>query len=228
MKKVMLVVSVVSLVIFGLTQDSILWSFRLFLDEPIVHNVEKGEYLSQLSIKYYGTPDYWKELALINRAPNPNLVHPNENIIIPDLESIKQLHKAKTITKVNKLVRNLENVMIHPKKVEKVKKATPGPQEKAQPVIQKQTQKEESKLMLSTSNIEPESSSIMPIVLLIILGFLIVGGIVYWIFKRGKERFGETDFQTQSEEEFEPIEQMEEERPFENKSKKILEDALAN
>ena len=111
MRQFIVIIAVMALVIGGFTQDNFLWSFRLFQEEPVIHQINQGEYLSQLSQKYYGTTDYWKELALINRAPKPDLVYPNEKILIPDIEKMRTLKRAKTISDVNKLVAEMEKTL---------------------------------------------------------------------------------------------------------------------
>lgn len=227
MKKFLLVVLIISGVIGGLTQDSILWSYRLFLDQPIIHNLEKGEYLSQLSIKYYGSPDYWRALALINRAPNPDLVHPKESIIIPDLESVKKLNKARTITEVNKLVGDLEYIMSQ-SDVQQELEVAPIPQKQIQPVIEEKIKQPEESQIISTPYVEPKSSSMMPVVFFIIVGLVIGGGIAYWIIKRRKVEYDEREFESESEQEFKTIEEIETDKPFENRHKKTLEEALAS
>jgi len=77
---------------------------RLFLDEPRVHKIEKGEYLSKLAKQYYGDPQRWRELALINRAPNPDHIEVGEEILVPAANAIVEISRARTLTKVNALV----------------------------------------------------------------------------------------------------------------------------
>lgn len=99
--------------IFVLASHSeMLWSNRLFLDEPRIHKIQKGEYLSQLAKRYYGDAQRWRELALVNRAPNPNLVLPGEEILVPAVGPVNELTRARTITKVKSLVGEQERFAV--------------------------------------------------------------------------------------------------------------------
>ncbi|MBN1997355.1 LysM peptidoglycan-binding domain-containing protein [candidate division KSB1 bacterium] len=110
MRKALFFIFVTGVIVLGYyAEDQFLWCTRLFSNDPNVHTVQKGEYFSKLSQHYYGTAEYWKELALVNRAPNSNLVFPGEKIIIPGVEAIKKLHKTQSLTVVNDIVNGQEN-----------------------------------------------------------------------------------------------------------------------
>jgi len=99
--------------IFALaSQGELLWSSRLLLDESRVHKVQKGESLSLLAKRYYGDPQRWRELALLNRAPNPNLVLPGEDVLVPAVGSINEMSRVKTITKFNSLANEQERLAV--------------------------------------------------------------------------------------------------------------------
>ncbi len=87
-----------------MVHDSTLLSRLRWLEAPQMHKVQKGESLSKLAKAYYGEVDYWRELALVNRAPNPNHIEPEEEILLPAASVIANLRKARTITSVNTLV----------------------------------------------------------------------------------------------------------------------------
>lgn len=111
MKKKMLILLVVVLLVVGYTHDQFLWCTKLFSSDPQTHKIEKGEYLSAIAKKYYGNPDYWKELALINRSPNSNLVFPGEEIIVPRLSVIKEIRRTRWMSKVNSLISSENNIL---------------------------------------------------------------------------------------------------------------------
>lgn len=95
---------IVGFVIMLVYPDALVWCKRLILDEPTVHQVNAGEYLSKISQQYYGDAKYWRELALVNRAPDSDLIFPGEEIFIPAIEVIMQLHQARSLSRVNSLV----------------------------------------------------------------------------------------------------------------------------
>jgi nucleoid-associated protein YgaU len=51
-----------------------------------IHVVEKGETLSGISAKYYGSPRYWQKILTANRASlnDPNRLLPGSRLIIPE------------------------------------------------------------------------------------------------------------------------------------------------
>ncbi len=104
MKKLLFAVGVVALALVLLAQQDMLWSRLQFLDAPRVYVIQKGESLSKLAQEHYGDTDYWRELALVNRAPAPNHIQPGEEILLPAANVIQELRRARTISRVNDLV----------------------------------------------------------------------------------------------------------------------------
>ncbi len=97
---IVLFLAVISLLAFA-APDAIKYAF---VQEPIVHQVLQGEYLSKISLQYYGTAKYWHELALINRAPDSDMVYPGETVLIPSQAVMEKLHRAHSLSRVNTLV----------------------------------------------------------------------------------------------------------------------------
>ncbi len=104
MKKLVFAVGVIALVLIALAQQDVLWSRLQFLDAPQVYVIQKGESLSKLAQEHYGDTDYWRELALVNRAPKPNHVQPGEEVLLPAANVIQELRRARTISRVNDLI----------------------------------------------------------------------------------------------------------------------------
>lgn len=105
MKKLFLTLFFAAAIFLIGSHGEMLWGNRLFLDEPRVHKIEKGEYLSKIAKQYYGDPQRWRELALINRAPNPNHVEVGEEILVPAANKVQELRRAHTLTQVNTVVK---------------------------------------------------------------------------------------------------------------------------
>lgn len=85
---------------------------RKFLDQPRIHVVKDGEYFSQLAQDYYGNPDYWRALALINRAPRVDRIYPGEHVILPDAGTIAAIARSQRMTEVNELVANQQAMAV--------------------------------------------------------------------------------------------------------------------
>lgn len=97
--------------VIGLTNDQIAWCERLILGEPTTHIIQDGEYLSVIAKQYYGDASYWRELALVNRAPNSNLVFPGEEIIVPKKSVIEQIKRSRRLSQVNQFVKGEEDIL---------------------------------------------------------------------------------------------------------------------
>jgi LysM repeat protein len=111
MKKVIFVLLVIALLIVGYSHDQFVWCKKLLFGDPTTHVIQKGEYLSAIAKQYYGRADYWRELALVNRAPDSDLIHPGEEIIVPSLNVIKEIRRTRWLSKVNSYVKNEEDII---------------------------------------------------------------------------------------------------------------------
>jgi len=111
MKKFMVILILIALFIAGYAYDQFGWCKKLLFGEPTTHVIQRGEYLSKIAKKYYGRADYWRELSLVNRAPNSNLVFPGEEIIIPSLDVIKEIRRTRMLSKVNAYIKNEEDII---------------------------------------------------------------------------------------------------------------------
>jgi hypothetical protein len=114
MKKIFLTLFFAAGIFVLWSHGEMVWSNRRFLDEPRVHKIEKGEYLSRLAQQYYGDPQRWRELALVNRAPNPNHVEVGEEILVPAASVVAEIGRAHTLTKVNALVNDQKKLVREP------------------------------------------------------------------------------------------------------------------
>lgn len=56
-----------------------------------LHSVVKGESLSKISTKYYGTTDLWIALAKTNNIKNASLIYPGQVLTIPTKEDALSL-----------------------------------------------------------------------------------------------------------------------------------------
>ena len=73
-------------------------------DEPRLHVVQKGESLSRLAKRNYGEVEYWRELALVNRAPRPNHLEVGEKVLLPAADIMQKIRRARTLSRVNDIV----------------------------------------------------------------------------------------------------------------------------
>lgn len=88
-----------------ISQHEKLFGRLQWLEAPRVHVVQEGESLSKLAKENYGRYDYWRELALINRAPRPSHLEPGEQILLPAASVLRDLRNARTLSRVNEIVK---------------------------------------------------------------------------------------------------------------------------
>jgi hypothetical protein len=112
MKKIFLTLFFACGIFVLLSQGELLWSRFQLLNEPRVHKIQKGESLSKLAKQYYGDPQHWRELALINRAPKPGHLEVGEEILLPSANVIDELRRSRTVTRVNALVGDQEKFAV--------------------------------------------------------------------------------------------------------------------
>ncbi len=207
MKKILITFILITVVLGLYSEENLLWCKKILFNEPTKHIIQKGDYFSKLSKEYYGTTKYWRELALINRAPNKDLVFPGEEIIIPNLEAIEKLNKSRSLTSVNEIVDNQKdwiarnnNVTTKPYafKKEPVKPVTEHVEQvEESPVIQESAPVVEEPVTQADEDInaaisEPvqekeESSSMLPIILTIAAIVLVVGAMSIYLYRRKKK-----------------------------------------
>lgn len=104
MKRFFYTIILMGLMVILMDPAAMLMSKFLHLDEPTTHEIQEGEWLSLVAQKYYGDATYWKELALINRAPNGDLIFPGEKIVVPNYEAIQKIRNSRSLSSVNEIV----------------------------------------------------------------------------------------------------------------------------
>ena len=201
MKKLLILFILVSVVVGMYSEDNYLWCKKIIFNEPTKHVIQKGDFFSKLSKQYYGTTKYWRELALINRAPNKDLVFPGEEVVIPNLEAVKKLRKTRMLTVVNDIVKGqndwiAKNGNITTNYAFKTEKTTPEKQivqtqgvepEKQETVAEVPVTQPAAFETTPVVENEVEKSSILPIILTIIAVALIVGGMSFYLYRRKKK-----------------------------------------
>ena len=137
MKKLIVTFIILMALVLSLMPDALVWCKRVILDAPTTHKIETGEYLSKISQQYYGTAKYWQELALLNRAPDSDLVFPGEEIFIPSREVIEQLHRARSLSRVNSLMSREKALYADANTESKQEVIQPAQSAELEPVISK-------------------------------------------------------------------------------------------
>lgn len=106
------------LVLFMEPAGNLLSNF-LRLDQPRTHQIAEGDWLSKVAKKYYGDASYWQELALINRAPDGDLIFPGEEIIVPSFEAIREVRTSRRLSAVNDIVEMQQDILAGRMEVER-------------------------------------------------------------------------------------------------------------
>lgn len=111
MKKVFLTLVMTLAAVLFLDPTQTLLSKFLLLEKPVEHQIRDGDWLSKIAKEYYNDPSYWKELALVNRAPRGDRIFPGEKAIIPSFEVIREIRRARSLSEVNELIREQQSLL---------------------------------------------------------------------------------------------------------------------
>jgi len=177
-----------------------LLSRMLRLEQPVAHEIKRGEYLSKLAKEYYGDASYWRELALVNRAPNADYVLPGEEILVPSFESIQRIRRARTLSQVNRAVMEVQARLqrVPPPATQPEPTAAEGAAsgaEVAVPAQPKTGTPEQPTQEEQRSSVEPMADAGSSghgrwVIFGPVLGILVVGGMVIWR-RRRRSGFGD-------------------------------------
>ncbi len=110
-KRFLLTVALLAGFVIFLDPASEALSRFLRLDQPTTYEIQEGDWLSKIALRYYGDVSYWRELELVNRAPNGNRIYPGEKLIVPSFEAIQKIRRARTLSDVNGVVELQEAIL---------------------------------------------------------------------------------------------------------------------
>lgn len=198
MKKVVFILLIIALLIVGYAHDQFVWCKKLIFGEPTTHVIQKGEFLSKIAKKYYGRADYWRELSLINRAPDSDLIHPGEEIIVPSLNVIKEIRRTRWLSKVNDYIKNEEDIIARLNRGEEINLAENEP--KTTPEILLETEQTEiiaepepvdtpteiSQQYNEPEKAEVESASSLGLILGVVAVLLLASVVAFALIRRKK------------------------------------------
>ena len=141
---------------------------------------------------------------MINRAPDKDLVFPGEKVVIPSLDAIKKLRKSRSLTVVNKIVKEQKDWIAKngnvttsnyaldvPQKTKetsgvKVEASTPIEEKtvvETPPVVQEPVVSE----TVPEEEVDYQKSSILPMILTIMAVVLVVGAMSFYLYRRKKK-----------------------------------------
>ncbi|MCU0644339.1 MAG: LysM peptidoglycan-binding domain-containing protein [bacterium] len=196
MKKTLIILFVISLLIAGYSYDKFAWCKKLITGEPTTHVIQKGESFSKIAKQYYGNKTYWRELALINRSPNSDLVFPGEAIVIPSLNTIKEIRRTRWMTKVNTFMQGEQDILARLNQSgEPTLAATPQtPMPDSKPEINVTSPANESvtitdeaeQMAVANEDVKAQSSSSLGLILGIIAVLIIASLVAYMLIRRRK------------------------------------------
>ena len=189
MKKFIIILLIIIVAVAGFKTDVFLYAKRLFQAEPTTHLIQEGEYLSMIAQKYYGNADYWRELALINRAPDSDAVFPGEEIVIPSLDVIKQIRRTRWLSRVNGLVQNQQDIIAGRLQQEQEQYATT--EQETQPAATSVTPEldlnEHPIVEIDNTDSEPVVKSSMLYLILGALAVVLLIAVIGYIFYRRRQ-----------------------------------------
>ncbi|HEX9655049.1 MAG TPA: LysM peptidoglycan-binding domain-containing protein [bacterium] len=111
MKRFLFAILLMGLFVVFMEPAGNLLSNLLRLDQPLSHEIKNGDWLSKISQQYYGDSSYWKELALINRAPNGDKIFPGEKLMVPSFEAIQRVRQARRLSDVNEVANLQQDIL---------------------------------------------------------------------------------------------------------------------
>ena len=111
MRKYLLATVLVILFVCFMEPAENLLSKFLRLEQPTVHQIQEGEWLSKIAQEYYGDASYWRELKLINRAPDGDSIYPGEEIVVPSFAVVERIRHTRRLSEVNQLVREQQDIL---------------------------------------------------------------------------------------------------------------------
>lgn len=200
-KRFLFTIGLMAFFVFTLEPTGHLLSKFLRLEEPTTHEIREGDWLSKIAIEYYGEASYWRELALINRAPDGDLIFPGEKIIVPEFEAIQQVRQSRSLSQVNEVVDHQELILAgrvaeRPQPVAKRPDPAPANQQVEPETASPETAVEEPAGSTDYEYGEATAddatfSTPMVTALVILLVIMAVGGFLYW---RHRKRQEEIDF----------------------------------
>ncbi|MBD3287168.1 LysM peptidoglycan-binding domain-containing protein [candidate division KSB1 bacterium] len=191
MKKFIIVMLIIIVAVAGFKTDVFLYAKKLFQAEPTTHLIQEGEYLSMIAKKYYGNADYWRELALINRAPDSDAVFPGEEIVIPSLDVIKNIRRTRWLSRVNGLVQNQKDIIAGRVQQEQQHYATTDQetQPAAKAVVPEPNFDENPIVEIDNTDSEPLiKSSMLYLILGVMAVVLLIAVIGYFFYRRRQSR----------------------------------------
>jgi hypothetical protein len=111
MKKILVTLLLTMAAVLFLEPAQTLLSKFLLLEKPVEREIREGDWLSKIAKEYYNDSSYWRELALVNRAPRGDKIFPGEKVIVPSFEAIREIRRARSLSKVNELIQQQQKLM---------------------------------------------------------------------------------------------------------------------
>lgn len=167
----------------------------LRLDKPVMHQIEEGDWFSKIAQRYYGDPSYARELALVNRAPNGDLIFPGEKVMIPSFENMRKIRYTRKLSVVNNLVREQQERLLAQADESPSGAPTTKPTAKEGSASEQPSTSEDLGSVGKVSRLEDEmaasgeeTASNWPVMLgLIVLAAAVAGGIIFYVRKKKQD-----------------------------------------
>jgi len=101
MKKIVMIVVLVTGLFLTFNKKVISWVETNFVSKPTPYYQQRQQFFEKLSIEYYGVSDYGEELEVINRTFQTTESDVEQvDLIIPSLDAINRLKQRRTIALV--------------------------------------------------------------------------------------------------------------------------------
>lgn len=94
MKKVILILIILGLFLLLTSEQNLSFCKKVIGMDLNTEQVERENFFKELSFDYYGSSDYWEELALVNKTW---MLQSEKDLIIPSLKAVQRLKQKQSL-----------------------------------------------------------------------------------------------------------------------------------
>ena len=94
MKKAILILVILGLVLLLTSEQNLTFCKKVIGMDLNTEQIEREKFFKELSLDYYGSSEYWEELALVNKTW---MLKSEQDLIIPSLKAVQRLKQKQSL-----------------------------------------------------------------------------------------------------------------------------------